>query len=200
MKKHHSIWMMIALIVGVGVTGWFLMPVKEEPRYQGKTVKEWFNEIPVTKTGANLWGVTLSGPHFPAIMVLRKEAVPFLLNEMRKSDSKVHNLVFSLLVRLPGVHVMDDEERAFRVFQSFAFLGAEAKDAVPELSEIVRTRKTPGMAPQILAIIEAAKKEELKRRDAIVLRYPSGLEQRFQTISGTDSNSVRKSIPMKIGQ
>jgi hypothetical protein len=171
MKKRKTIWVVLGLILVVGVVAWALMPAKEEARYQGKTVKEWFNEIPVTRPAGgtiNVGSGVVVKPN--AMQVLKKEAIPFLLGELKKTESSTHSWIFSWLNRLSGGRIMSDEDRGLRVFCCFVELGPDARDALPVLIEMARISKTArplgptSMATDILINVfpEAAAKAGIK--------------------------------------
>jgi hypothetical protein len=146
--------MALVLIVVVGMAGWFLMPAKDEPRYEGKTVKEWFNEIPVTRTGDNSYTIGQASTQYTAMICLKEQAVPFLLKEIKKTDSSghgIHRLVYSWLNRLSGDYIMSDQERRIRILQCFHRIGLSLKEAKPELIEMARAPKySSTLAQQIL--------------------------------------------------
>jgi hypothetical protein len=86
MKKRRSIWMMMALIVVVALAGWYMLSVKEEPRYQGKTVNEWFWAISTKTSVPNQFGVTFNDPGVVGVVNLGTNAVPFLMSKYRPKN------------------------------------------------------------------------------------------------------------------
>jgi HEAT repeat protein len=157
MKKRRKIWMVLALIVVVALGGWFLMPAKEEPKYEGKTVKEWFDAIdlniqPVYDVDHLDLPPLNHDPSFYGIKALKKEAAPCLLQELKKSNSTFHNVVFSWLSRLSPGRFRSDDDRRRRVWSCFEQLGPDAADAIPELIEMAKDPRTPNRS-NILAYL-----------------------------------------------
>jgi hypothetical protein len=164
MKKHRTIWTVLALIVVVGAVGWFIMPKKEEAKYQGKTVREWFESIPhpdstplptASAVMVIAGGVSYDHPRETAMLALKKEAIPFLLHQMKTIHSKSHNAIFSALNRLSDGRVMSDSERQYRILYCFIELGSDANEAIPELNKIVSSGGSTNLAMAVLNYINS---------------------------------------------
>jgi hypothetical protein len=80
MRDRRKTLMAMALIVAV--VGYFACI--NEPVHNGVTINEWFRSFPVDRNG--LMGSRLYFVHLETT-VARNEAIPFLLQEVRKIDS-----------------------------------------------------------------------------------------------------------------
>jgi hypothetical protein len=136
MKGHGTTWLVLGAILAVAVFSWLVMPVKEEARYEGRTVKEWFLAISTDSRGYGRLSIKANDPAIYEITAIGSNAVPFLMGEYRLRKSRVQDAIDEFANRWLRLGILTENDRSFRIRVCLELLGQKAESAVPELIEM----------------------------------------------------------------
>jgi hypothetical protein len=157
MPKRVQIALAVALIILAGVSAWQGLRLRE-PVYQGKRLSVWLREY---RSGLNIGDedrVRAGNTAKSAIRAIGTNAIPTLLNMLRKKDSFVVSKLVGLWnrhlysslpnslpnwVRYPGWYMNQAATLNNEAVLGFKILGADAQQAVPALITIYEQGISP---------------------------------------------------------
>jgi HEAT repeat protein len=130
--RRRKRFFVLAVIGVIGLGFWFTR--SRDPKYQGKTLREWLR----LSRNANYEDGSLAIPS-SAIRAIGSNAIPILLSELQAKDSKLKEkidgwffTVFNLTAKGHGAL-----ERRNEAVYAFSLLGKEGESAIPELSLLI---------------------------------------------------------------
>jgi hypothetical protein len=133
-------------------------PHPREPIYQGKTLSQW-----LLYRGNTDAFISMQDPDsHKAIRAMGTNAIPFLLRWIRYEPPAWSKIWVSLAPRL-YIRVSEDWrlERANAAWVALGCLGAKASPAIPELSRLLETTKSPVMLDRIVYALGCMGEEAL---------------------------------------
>jgi hypothetical protein len=135
MGKHRRIVVAVLAIAVIGVMGWLALTGRHaarEPVYQGKTLSQWLSIWGPAKT--NLVAQD-SIKCSDAMKHMGTNAIPYLMRMFRTRDSDLMQRLLSAASKqhFVRVHYVSARNLRDRATMGLFMLGADAKDAVPEL-------------------------------------------------------------------
>jgi hypothetical protein len=154
MRKRLQVALAVLLIAVAGVIGWqALRPREREPVYEGKGLRAWLSDYYYAwaRRDGHAQDVAERG-----IQHIGTNAIPTLLNMVRKKDSALVSMLIALWdrhitripyipagVRFPSWYRTKAAALNFQAFQGFEILRANAQPAVPALVEICEQNNSP---------------------------------------------------------
>ena len=136
MTKPRRIFLLAVAVVVIAAAGWHLYATRE-PSYQGKSLSQWLEE----GDSGGCCQTNEMQEVDRAVRAIGKQALPNLLQMLRVKDSWLKVNLMKLgakqsLIRIPFTSADEHQSRAVIGFRA---LGQEAREALPELTEILQT-------------------------------------------------------------
>jgi hypothetical protein len=136
-NKRHILTVTL-LIAILGITAWFLLRPDPKLSYQGRQLDSWLDDcLPSAPPPAREKATE-------AVRHIGTNAVPTLVRMLRQKDSKFKLRLIQLIQMQHWVHFNFESsaDRHLEAMSGIAFLGPEAKSAVPALLEIYNEHRT----------------------------------------------------------
>jgi HEAT repeat protein len=144
MRKRFRIVLLVLLLGGVGLVLWEIQHARQpkEPVYQGKALSVWLDDYWIESHGDSAESLLMAKTNHEVDEVVRRigtNAIPILFRMLNATDSPLRKLQY--LARDRGWYDFKfksapAQAQNIQAAMAFGALGAEAKDAVPELIEM----------------------------------------------------------------